>query len=60
MQNDHLLEKIYAFEWYRMSSKQQKLIGAMIHSRQNAPVIRMGPLAVLNYETATDVITINS
>lgn len=43
-----------------MPSKQQKHIVHLIHCRQQALIIRMGPFQAINYETATDVIEDNN
>lgn len=55
MANDDLLENLYNFHWYKLPTKYQKMIGQVIHRRQNAGVITMGPFRQLNYETSADV-----
>lgn len=51
-----MLEKFYDFSWYKIPAKYQKSIAHLIHRRQHAGVIKMGPFDVLNYETSSQAI----
>lgn len=50
-----VLDELYDFPWFDLPVKHQKMIVHLIHRRQNAGVITMGPFRALNLETSADV-----
>lgn len=46
---------IVEIDWFLLSPNDQKFIAMVLHRIQNCPMFTIGPFAVLNYETATNV-----
>lgn len=55
IQNEELTDAVYAVPWYLMPPKHAMLVTHALNRLQNGGIIRMGPFAPLNYETASNV-----
>ncbi|XP_055589101.1 putative odorant receptor 83c [Uranotaenia lowii] len=55
IKNEQIVRSLYDIKWYRLTTKQQKILGIVLQGAQNAVEITIGGLALLNLETFVEV-----
>ncbi|XP_055589100.1 putative odorant receptor 83c [Uranotaenia lowii] len=55
IKNEQIVRALYDIKWYRLTTKQQKMLGIVLQRAQNAVEITIGGLALLNLETFVEV-----